>query len=32
VRGEYVRLCPDYLNTFEELDRAAEIIRRALGT
>ncbi len=32
ARGEYLRLCPDFLNTFEELDRAAEIIRRALGS
>ena len=32
ARGEYLRVCPDFLNTFEELDRAAEIIRRVLGS
>src|SRR5687767_13990002 len=32
ARGEYLRICPDFLNTFEELDRAAEIIRRVLGS
>ena len=32
ARGEYLRICPDFLNTFEELDRGAEIIRRMLGS
>src|SRR5690606_31478477 len=29
ARGPYVRLCPDILNTQDEMDRAAEIIGRA---
>ena len=32
ARGEYLRICPDFLNTFDELDRAAQEIRRALGS
>ena len=32
ARGEFLRICPDFLNTYEELDRAAEIIRRVLGS
>ena len=31
ARGEYLRVCPDFLNTNEELDRAAQEIRRALA-
>ena len=31
ARGEYLRLCPDYLNSRAELERAAKIIREALG-
>jgi kynureninase len=27
ARGDYLRLCPDYLNTDEELQRAAHILR-----
>jgi kynureninase len=31
ARGEYLRVCPDILNSAGELDRAAQEIRRALG-
>ena len=31
ARGEYLRVCPDILNSAEELDLAAQEIRRALG-
>jgi kynureninase len=31
ARGEYLRICPDYLNSRAELERAAKIIREALG-
>ena len=31
ARGEYLRICPDYLNSREELERAARIIREELG-
>jgi kynureninase len=31
ARGEYLRLCPDYLNSSAELERAAQIIRETLG-
>ncbi len=30
ARGEYLRICPDYLNPFEELERAAKSVVRAL--
>ena len=32
ARGEYLRICPDFLNTTEELHRAAHEIRRAVGS
>ena len=32
ARGEYLRICPDFLNTAEELDQAAQMIRSLLGT
>ena len=32
ARGEFLRVCPDILNTAEELDRAAQAIRRLLGS
>ena len=32
ARGDYLRICPDILNTAEELDRAAQEIRRVLGS
>jgi kynureninase len=31
ARGEYLRICPDILNTAEELARAAQQIRKLLG-
>ena len=31
ARGEYLRICPDFLNTAEELDQGAQMIRRLLG-
>ena len=31
ARGEYLRIGPDFLNTAEELDRAAHMIRKLLG-
>jgi len=30
VRGEYLRLCPDILNSREELERAAATLRALL--
>jgi kynureninase len=30
ARGEYLRICPDYLNSREELERAARHISRSL--
>src|SRR5262245_19063586 len=32
ARGEYLRVCPDILNSAEELDRAAQAIRRVVGS
>lgn len=31
ARGEYLRLCPDYLNSYAELERGAQAIREALA-
>ena len=31
ARGEYLRLCPDYLNSHAELEQAARALREALG-
>jgi kynureninase len=31
ARGEYLRLCPDYLNSRAELERAAQAIQQLLG-
>jgi hypothetical protein len=31
ARGDYLRICPDYLNTRAELDKAASETIRAIG-
>jgi hypothetical protein len=31
ARGEYLRICPDYLNSTDELERGAKAIRETVG-